>query len=627
MLKYIIVLLLSVLVTGKLIPPSINYLGCDNNFNIDLLNENECNKVIKGKGYPDSTISIYSTHYLEQAGSSYLYPNQYVNLGSVQSGTFDPKLDPYNNYKYYFTEIVNGSIETNMWYFWKYDEFLSSGLIELYDINNGCIVAIKETGEFLSFGKSNNSVDVYCQNGPPPYSSPVIAIENSMFSYISVDSNSTSKIYNGYPSYYIVSNNTKSIFAGGYQQYAVLEKNNKLIVMPYGYGVNHLIYYNVNPRFIVFTETGGGFINPDGQFITWNMANLQPNDIPQVIVENIRVDSNGNWNYKFTDKDLSQMINQDAQHLIIQSFYQDKYSGKVSYPETVKLNLKTSYSIPSVKFDVEPDGYISGTSIPNTQILLYSIGKKDYDYFGPLQYGCNIGACAQIIDGSVVVTGDPKLGGDITSVKSFVSSGIVELYVIYNGAFVAIKESGELISWGSKDFGGGKYLDNVIQVATNTNGFIALLSNGNCSINGDEIIYDRSSQFYMVYAGGTNIFAAITVTDRLHIWNNGDIKIYNIEKIQGVGYQPILTDWVCGIIYDNGKLITYSYSYNYINENDIPRFITNDIYSDSNGFFKYQLTQQQINNYNKLGSSYLMAGSKNDFIKSSLTYSKQVIFG
>ncbi len=625
MLRYLTILSFLVLITSKLIPPSINYLGCDNNFNIELLNEDECNKVIKGIGYPDSTISIYSTHYLEQAGPSYLYPNQYVNLGSVQSGTFDPKIDPDNNYKNYYTEIVNGSLQTNMWYFWKYDEFLSSGLIELYDINNGCIVAVKETGEFLSFGKSNDSIDVFCQNGPPPYSSPVIAIENSMFSYISVDSNSTSIIYNGYPSYYIVSNNTKSIFAGGYQQYAVLEKNNKLIVMPYGYNVNEIIYYNVDPRFIAFTETGGGFIDTDGKFITWNSPNLQPNDIPQVIVENIQVDSNGNWNYKFTTKDLNQMINQDAQHLIIQSFYKNMYSGKVSYPETVKLNLKTSNSIPSVKFDVESDGYISGTSIPNSELTLYSIGKKDFEYFGPLQYGCNIGACAQIIDGSVIVSGDPKLGGDITSVNSFVSSGIVELYVIQSGAFVAIKQSGELITWGSKDFGGGKYLKDVIQIATNYNGFIALLSNGNCSINGEEIIYDRSSQFYMVYAGGNNIFAAITVTNRLHIWNNEDIQIYNIEKIQGVGFQPILTDWVCGIIYDNGKLVTYSNSYSYIDENDIPRFITNNINSDSNGLFKYQMTQQEIDVYNKLGSSYLMIGSKYDIIKSSLTYSNKVI--
>ncbi len=58
MLRYLTILSFLVLITSKLIPPSINYLGCDNNFNIELLNEDECNKVIKGIGYPDSTISI-----------------------------------------------------------------------------------------------------------------------------------------------------------------------------------------------------------------------------------------------------------------------------------------------------------------------------------------------------------------------------------------------------------------------------------------------------------------------------------------------------------------------------------------------------------------------------------------
>ncbi len=628
MIFYLTFILLFLCGHSKLIPPSINYLGCGNNFEINLTNRNQCNRIIKGTGLPDSTISIYSTHYLEKTSLAFKYPNVYYNLGSVQSGTFDPPADSPDDYPDYWAKIVNGSLETNEWIFDKYQEFVESDLIEMYVVNGGCFVVVSNNGDFFSIGGPNATTQsgVCCQT-PPTYI-PITQVKTSQYSFITLNSNGTSLI-TGCPDQ-IIANNTKRIFAGGYNQYAVLTDTNKLIVLPNGYldDVHKTVYDNVDPRFVIFNEQGGGcFLDPSGKLIKWGdeSNDLETNDIPQVLIEGIKVDQYGNWGYEFTNQDFNSMIYQDAQHLIIQSFTNNEYSGMVSYPDIILLSNNINYSIPSVQFETEPNGYISGVSIPNSQLSLYSIGQKDFEYFGPVQYGCGIGACAQIVNGAVITSGDPKLGGDSSSVASFISNGIVELYVVYSGAFVAIKQSGELITWGSYSFGGGKYIKNAVQIVTNSKGFIVLLSNGDININGDSTdIYDESSQFYQVYAGGTNIFAGLTLTNKLYIWSNGEQQIYHIEPIEGISFVPILTDWVCGIIYDNGEIITFSESNNYIDETNIPQFITRDIYSDSNGNFKYLMTKEQINKFDSYHSSYLILNSKTEFMVSSMSYSNKI---
>ena len=92
-------------------------------------------------------------------------------------------------------------------------------------------------------------------------------------------------------------------------------------------------------------------------------------------------------------------------------------------------------------------------------------------------------ACAKIINGLINVTGNPIYGSDISSVKSFTKHDIIELYVIYSGAFIAVKQNGEMISWGSYSYGGGKYFTNVIQIATCKSGFIILFNDGTININ------------------------------------------------------------------------------------------------------------------------------------------------
>ncbi len=303
MIFYLIFILSFLGVYSKLIPPNINYLGCENNFEINLTNGNQCNRVIKGTGLPESTISIYSTHYLEKTSSAFKYPDVYYNLGSVQSGTFDPPADSPDDYPDYWAKIVNRSLETNEWIFDKYQEFVESDLIEMYVVNGGCFVVVKNTGDFFSIGDPNaNTQSGVCCQTPPTYN-PIIQMETSQYSFITLNSNGTSLITDCPDQ--IIANNTKRIFAGGYNQYAVLTDTNNLIVLPNGLYGSKSYFENVDPRFVIFDDTGGCFINPSGKLVKWGSTNLEANDIPKIIIEGITVDKYGNWEYEFTNQDFN----------------------------------------------------------------------------------------------------------------------------------------------------------------------------------------------------------------------------------------------------------------------------------------------------------------------------------
>ena len=111
------------------------------------------------------------------------------------------------------------------------------------------------------------------------------------------------------------------------------------------------------------------------------------------------------------------------------------------------------------------------------------------------------------------------------------------------------------------------------------------------------------SNFIQVYAGGTNIYAGLNLLNQLYIWINNKEKIYQINERSG---KVILTDWILGIIYNNGELVSFSKTNNYIDERDIYHFITDNIYTDDNGNFKYKLNSTQIDKINKLDSNYIV---------------------
>ncbi len=630
---------------GRLIPPSITTMGCGSKIQTYITELDPCNRVVKGTGVPGSTLSIYSTHYLEQAGSKYYYPNQYVSTGSTQNGTQDPLISPYNYYTFRHAEIINGTLQINMdisYYSDTIQQFLSSGLIELYFSNDGCIIAINETGKFFSIntgqGSDSQGTPISCQIYEYEFldtTIPLKQIATSMSDFITIDEQGTVTKW-GYPyntgstTRKIIGSGYKKVYAGGYNQLGYLSNDNIFTVQGYDPKINiYGQFSNVDPRFVVFSYSGGGFIDTDGQLKTWGSTDITKDDFPNIIIEGIQVDSKGNWEYEFTDGDFKIFLNTDSRHLQIQSFYQNSSSGIVTYPDSLFFLNNIDYSIPSIQFAVEPDGYISGRGIPNSQVTIYSLGETDFDYFGPVQFGCNTGACAQIVSGSVIASGNPDLGGDITSVKSFVEKDVVELYVIYYGAFVVIKQSGEMITWGSYSYGGGKYLTNVVQVATSKSGFVALFSSGDISLSGQTLIHIQNEKFLLVYAGGTNIYAGLTLTNKLYVWTNGQLQIYqlNLEKKEkGIGFSVILTDWVCGIIYDDEELVTFTSDNNYIDEMYIPWFITNNINTDTNGYFKYQLSPEQISHFNYMDSVYLTLKSKYYYMESSMVYSGKIYF-
>ncbi len=629
-------LLLSIITNtfARLIPPTITNLGCGSTIQSIITESESCNRIIKGTGVPGSTISIYSTHYLEKAGSNYENPNQYVNLGSLQNDTTDP-LKRTESYIYpsYYSKIINGTLITDL-YIENVKDFVSSELIELYLVNDACLVTFKENGKFMSIGISSGAVNINCASYTVN-TVPIKDIQTSMANFITLDESGTVTTWGyggstGQTNYRVVGTGYKKIFAGGFDQFAYLDNNNYFTVQ--GYDPKIYIwaqFTNVDPRFVIFSYSGGGFIDSDGQLKTWGQTDITKDDFPHIIIEGIQVDSKGNWEYEFSKQDNDLFLNTDSRHLQIQSFYQNSSSGIVTYPDSLVFFNNIDFSIPSPQFIVEPDGYISGKSIPNSQISIYSIGEIDFDFFGPVQYGCNIGACAYINNGAVTASGESGYGGDITSVKSFVEKDIVELYVIYNGAFVAVKQSGELITWGSYSFGGGKYLTNIVQISTSKSGFVALFANGEISLSGQTLISIGDEKFIQVYAGGTNIYAGLTLTNKLYVWTNGQLQIHQLdqnEKNNGIGFSVILTDWVCGIIYDDEKLVTFTDTNNYIDEMSIPWFITNQINTDSTGYFKYKLTSEQINNFNYLDSVYLAIKSQYSYMDSSMVYSSKLYF-
>ena len=607
----VIFTILYISIESRLLPPKITKIGCDVDNIIITTSFESCNRIIRGTSEPGTTISIYSTNYLERAGPNFKYLDLYINTGSVQKSIIE-----YNGNDM-TVEIIDGTIIFSQPLYNYNQNFVNYDIIEMYVINyRNCLIAVKQNNEYDTFG--------YCQfNSNLDDKKNIKEIATSMTGYIVLDFEGKIYIHDYSNIVYDTQIKYKKIYAGGIAQYCALTTTNKLIILRGGGNIN-LVFEDEEPKFIVFTNLGGGFIDKNRKLQRWGDNKVNVNDFPQIVADNIIVDSNGNWIYELTDDNLFLFINHDDKHLIIQSSKNNKYSGIVSYNNTLLFVNNISYSIPSIQIDIlASDGYISGVGIPNSEISLYSIGQKNFDFIGPVQYGCNIYACAEIINGIVNVTGNSNYGGEISSVKSFTDHDVVELYVIYYGAFVAIKQDGKMISWGSYSYGGGKYFTDVIQVATCKTGFIILLNDGSININGNTKKLNTPYNFIQVYAGGTNVYAGLNLLNQLFIWINNTEEIYQINNKNG---RVILTDWTCGIIYNNEELVSFSTTNNYIDERDIYHFITNNIYTDDNGNFKYKLTEEQIDKITKLHSHYITLYSKYYYMYTSLVYSEKISF-
>jgi alpha-tubulin suppressor-like RCC1 family protein len=96
----------------------------------------------------------------------------------------------------------------------------------------------------------------------------------------------------------------------------------------------------------------------------------------------------------------------------------------------------------------------------------------------------NLGAFAALrSNGSVVTWGNPEYGGDSTSVRSSLNSGVVQLFST-NSAFAALRQDGSVVTWGSIKNGGNsssvanQLKSQVIDISSTKSAFAALKADG-----------------------------------------------------------------------------------------------------------------------------------------------------
>lgn len=137
------------------------------------------------------------------------------------------------------------------------------------------------------------------------------------------------------------------------------------------------------------------------------------------------------------------------------------------------------------------DGSLPNSQIQKNRLLeLSPTGKMSISTNRQINYSRsagehkNAGAFAVLRgDGSVVTWGNPKYGGDSSSVSGKLSSGVLQIYSTIS-AFAALKYDGSVVSWGNSAFGGDsrsvadQLRSGVVQVYSSRSAFAALKSDG-----------------------------------------------------------------------------------------------------------------------------------------------------
>ncbi len=175
-------------------------------------------------------------------------------------------------------------------------------------------------------------------------------------------------------------------------------------------------------------------------------------------------------------------------------------------------------------------------------------------------------ATATLHDESVTVSGDNRYGGDASSVYDFISSDVTLLAVVAEGGFVAVKNDGNLKSWGNWAAGNVSG-SNVVQIAVSMSGWVALKSDGTIiSAGAYQIDKPNGSNFVKVFAGGYGGYAALTDKGELLIWGyaTGSGLFYDNEFAPSgslaSGIVDVAFDYGSGIALKNdGSTVTWGH--------------------------------------------------------------------
>ncbi|WP_320667959.1 cadherin-like domain-containing protein [Prochlorococcus sp. MIT 1307] len=160
-------------------------------------------------------------------------------------------------------------------------------------------------------------------------------------------------------------------------------------------------------------------------------------------------------------------------------------------------------------------------------------------------------------DGSVVVWGDPSMGGDISSVAHLLKSGVKQLFAC-GESYAALKVDGSVVTWGSDGFGGGdsssvssKLQSGVVHIYSNGFAFAALKKDGsvitwgspyhstNLGGRSNHLADELSSGVKRIYPG-SGCFVALKNDGSVFAWgdtaysNGSDISRVSAELSSGV---------------------------------------------------------------------------------------------
>jgi hypothetical protein len=141
-------------------------------------------------------------------------------------------------------------------------------------------------------------------------------------------------------------------------------------------------------------------------------------------------------------------------------------------------------------------------------------------------------------DGSVVVWGDPREGGDSASVTDELRSGVKSLFSS-EGAFAALKEDGSVVSWGHLDASSlrqasASLKNGVVTIVANRNGFAALKQDGSVVQWGEygpdyyKPAPELSSGVKALYNTGYS-FTALKEDGSLFYWGDG----WQLRRVTG----------------------------------------------------------------------------------------------
>jgi uncharacterized protein YjbI with pentapeptide repeats/alpha-tubulin suppressor-like RCC1 family protein len=183
------------------------------------------------------------------------------------------------------------------------------------------------------------------------------------------------------------------------------------------------------------------------------------------------------------------------------------------------VNLKTVYFTETI------DEY-KGVLLSMTNIN--RINKRNYNFKG-------------FSTGRIVAWGETNSGGNISSVSSSLSSGVVTVYSTPQATFAALKDDGSVVTWGNISDGGNSssvasnLTSGVIAIYSNYDSYAALKSNGSVVTWGSAGSGGNSS----IYNGYTNTYTSISSS-----LTSGVISIYS-------------SDYAYAAIKSDGSVVTW----------------------------------------------------------------------